>query len=219
MLETSPSVAALAEAMALAQAAVEGATKGKVNPAFKSKYADLKSVWDACREALTQNGLSVIQSPGELENSKVTITTMLLHKSGEWVRGSLSIPIGKVDAQGYGSAITYARRFALAAFVGVAPEDDDGAAAAKSIRQTHEPLIESAKTLAMNHLRSCAIDGAMFKETWTKNYAGWKAVLSDEDYAELVAEMKKLAAKFTPAKPAPPADEFGMAGDQVPEFA
>jgi len=78
---------------------------------------------------------------------------------------------------------------------------------------------ESAKTLAMNHLRSCAIDGAMFKEAWTKNYAGWKAVLSDEDYAELVAEMKKLAAKFTPAKPAPPTDEFGMAGDQVPEFA
>lgn len=79
--------------------------------------------------------------------------------------------------------------------------------------------VESAKTLAMNHLRSCAIDAAMFKETWTKNYAGWKAVLSDEDYAELVAEMKKLAAKFTPAKPATPADEFGMNGDQVPEFA
>lgn len=132
MLETSPSIAALAEAMAQAQAAVEGATKGKVNPAFKSKYADLASVWEACREALTQNGLSVIQSPGELDNGKMAMTTMLLHKSGEWIRGSLTIPLGKVDAQGYGSATTYARRFALAAFVGVAPEDDDGAAATKA---------------------------------------------------------------------------------------
>lgn len=85
-------------------------------------------------------------------------------------------------------------------------EEDDGKA-------------ESAKDLAINHLRSCAIDADMFKETWTKNYAGWKGVLSDADYAELVAEMKRLAAKFAKPKAAPPADEFGMAGDNVPEFA
>lgn len=131
-METSPTVAALADALAKAQASVEGATKGKVNPAFKSKYADLASVWEACREALTQNGLSVIQSPGELADGRMEMTTMLLHQSGEWVRGSLTIPLGKIDAQGYGSATTYARRFALAAFVGVAPEDDDGAAASKA---------------------------------------------------------------------------------------
>lgn len=131
-METSPTVAALADALAKAQASVEGATKGKVNPAFKSKYADLASVWEACREALTQNGLSVIQSPGELADGRMEMTTMLLHASGEWVRGSLTIPLGKVDAQGYGSATTYARRFALAAFVGVAPADDDGQAASEA---------------------------------------------------------------------------------------
>lgn len=132
MMDNSPSVAALAEALSKAQAAVEGAVKGKVNPAFRSKYADLASVWDACREALTQNGLSVIQSPGPIADGRMEMTTMLLHSSGEWVRGSLTIPLGKVDAHGYGSATTYARRFALAAFVGVAPEDDDGNAAAKT---------------------------------------------------------------------------------------
>lgn len=130
MFETSPSIAALAAALAKAQASVEGATKSKVNPAFTSKYADLASVWDACREALTQNELSVVQSPGALTNGQMEMTTMLLHSSGEWIRGSLTIPLQKVDAQGYGSATTYARRFSLAAFVGVAPEDDDGNAAA-----------------------------------------------------------------------------------------
>ena len=130
MIETSTSLAALAAALAKAQAAVEGAIKGKVNPAFRSKYADLASVWDACREALTDNGLSVIQSPGHIEDGRMEMTTMLLHASGEWARGSLTIPVAKADAHGYGSAITYARRYALAAFVGVSPEDDDGNAAA-----------------------------------------------------------------------------------------
>jgi hypothetical protein len=130
--ETSDSLAAIGPALAKAQGSVEGATKGKVNPAFKSKYADLASVWEACRDALTENGLSVVQSPGEIAEGRMGMTTMLLHGSGEWIRGHLTIPLGKVDAQAYGSAVTYARRYALAAFVGVAPEDDDGAAATKA---------------------------------------------------------------------------------------
>ena len=131
MIEQSESIAALAAAMAVAQGSVEGATKGKVNPAFKSKYADLASVWSACREALYDNGLSVQQFPGEMVDGRLTLTTQLTHKSGEWMRSTLSIPLSKADAQGYGSAITYARRYALAAVVGVCPEDDDGNAAAK----------------------------------------------------------------------------------------
>lgn len=137
-METSPTIAALADALSKAQGAVEGAIKGKSNPAFRSKYADLASVWDACREALTVNGLSVIQSPGEIADNRMRMTTMLLHSSGEWVRDSLTIPLGKVDAHGFGSATTYARRFALAAFVGVAPEDDDGNAAVKN-KPANEP--------------------------------------------------------------------------------
>jgi hypothetical protein len=132
VIEQSESIAALAAALSKTQAVVEGAVKGKVNPAFRSKYADLASVWDACREALTENGLSVIQSPGPVADGRMEMTTMLLHASGEWVRGSLTIPLGKVDAQAYGSATTYARRYALAAFVGVAPDDDDGNAATKA---------------------------------------------------------------------------------------
>lgn len=131
-MEHSETLTDLAAALSKAQSEVEGAVKGKVNPAFRSRYADLASVWEACREALTTNGLSVIQSPGEMiEGKSMAMTTMLLHSSGQWVRDRLTIPVGKLDAHGYGSATTYARRFALAAFVGVAPEDDDGNAAAK----------------------------------------------------------------------------------------
>lgn len=132
MLTQSENIAALSAALSKAQGEVEGAIKGKDNAHFKSKYADLASVWEACRDALSTNGLAVIQSPGPLAEGRMEMTTMLVHASGEWVKGVLTIPLGKVDAHGYGSATTYARRFALAAFVGVAPEDDDGNAAAKA---------------------------------------------------------------------------------------
>jgi hypothetical protein len=132
MFETSPTIASLAKALSAAQGEVEGAVKGKANPAFRSKYADLAAVWDACREALTKHGLAVVQSPGPCADGRMEMTTMLAHASGEWRRGTLTIPLGKADAHGYGSAVTYSRRFALAAFVGVAPEDDDGNAAAAS---------------------------------------------------------------------------------------
>lgn len=128
-MEQSESIAALAGALALAQLEIGGAVKGKSNPAFKSKYADLSSVWDAWQAVGPAQGLAVIQLPGAYVDGRVTMTTIIAHKSGEWLRETLSIPLSKQDAQGYGSALTYARRYALAAFVGIAPEDDDGNAA------------------------------------------------------------------------------------------
>jgi len=124
----SESIAKLAEALAKAQGEIKGALKDSSNPFFKSSYADLASVWDACRGPLSANGLAVIQTTDNRENGLVVETT-LAHSSGEWVGGSLYIRPMKDDPQGVGSAITYARRYALAAMVGVAPEDDDGNAA------------------------------------------------------------------------------------------
>jgi hypothetical protein len=132
MFAQSENIAALSASLAKAQGQIEGAVKGKENPHFKSKYADLAAVWEACREALTANGLAVIQSPGPIAEGRLEMTTMLVHSSGEWIMGALTIPLGKVDAQAYGSAVTYARRYALAAFVGVSSADDDGNEAAKA---------------------------------------------------------------------------------------
>ena len=127
----SESIANLAKALSLVQGKLTHAKKDSANPFFKSKYADLESVWDACRDLLASNGLSVSQFPGtysELDKS-MSLTTILLHESGEWISQEMSVPVSKVDAQGAGSAITYMRRYALAAVVGVVQADDDGNAA------------------------------------------------------------------------------------------
>lgn len=130
-METSTEINKIAEALAKAQGAVKGAVKDSTNPHFKSSYADLASVWEACREAITANGLSVIQTPHTDEAGNCHVVTMLMHSSGQWVRDTFTLPPMKQDPQGYGSAITYMRRYALAAMVGVAPEDDDGNAASE----------------------------------------------------------------------------------------
>lgn len=128
-METSEQINELAAALAKAQGQIKGAAKDSTNPHFKSSYADLASVWEACRSALTENGIAVIQTPHTDDAGNCHVVTMLTHASGQYVRDSFSLPPTKADPQGYGSAITYMRRYALAAIVGVAPEDDDGNAA------------------------------------------------------------------------------------------
>jgi hypothetical protein len=129
-MEQSEQLNELAVALAKAQAAIAPAAKDKVNPAFRSKYADLSSVWEACRKALTDNGLSVVQLPVNHEPGYAALRTMLLHTSGQFISTTVSARLVKDDAQGLGSALTYLRRYSLAALVGVvADEDDDGNAA------------------------------------------------------------------------------------------
>ncbi len=134
----------LAEALSKAQGEIEGAKKDSTNPFFRSKYADLASVWAAIREPLTKNGLSVVQ-PITSTRDEVTVKTLILHASGEMLdAGALTVPVphfidknGKdlgATPQTFGSAITYARRYSLMAAFGVAPEDDDGEAASAPIR-------------------------------------------------------------------------------------
>lgn len=130
--ETSPTTEKLDAALAKAQASIGTAKKDKVNPHFKSKYADLAAVWEACHAALSGNGVSVTQWPVHSTDGRLHIITRLAC-SGEWMRAHFSIPIKQTDAHGYGSATTYAKRFALSAAVGVAAddEDDDGNEASK----------------------------------------------------------------------------------------
>lgn len=120
------------EALAKAQAVMTGAKKDAANPFFKTKYADLASCWEACRMALTANGIAVVQGNSPHPEG-VQVQTRLTHKSGQWVEDDgLFVPASKADAQGFGSALTYARRYSLCAMVGIAPEDDDGNAASQS---------------------------------------------------------------------------------------
>lgn len=124
----SSTIGAIAGALAKAQGEMDGARKDSTNPHFKSQYADLASVWDACRAPLSKHGLSVLQ-PVSADGAKVTVTTILAHSSGEWLEESLTMTAQQNTPQGVGSAITYGRRYGLASMVGIAPEDDDGNAA------------------------------------------------------------------------------------------
>lgn len=124
----SETIGALAAALSKAQAGITGALKDSANPFFKSKYADLASCWDACRRQLTENGLAVVQTI-RTENDESLLVTTLAHSSGEWIRSELPIRAKDASPQAQGSAITYARRYALAAIVGLAQIDDDAEAA------------------------------------------------------------------------------------------
>jgi len=131
----SPGRNNLFAAMAKAQSQLGVALKSASNPFFRSKYADLNEVWKACREALTSNGIAVLQFPLHSEDGRVHLETMLCHSSGESISRTFSTPIKDQTPQGYGSAITYLRRFSLAATVGiVADEDDDGATASGTVK-------------------------------------------------------------------------------------
>lgn len=118
----------LGAALAAAQGAMKHADKDSKNPHFSSRYADLASVIDACRAPLAANGLSVVQLPAITDRGHV-LRTRLLHASGQWIESEIPVLTTRGGPQEYGSALTYARRYALAAMVGVAPDDDDGEAA------------------------------------------------------------------------------------------
>lgn len=125
----SETIGALAAAMAKFQGEVENAKKNAQNPHLKNKYADLAAVWDAVREPLSKNGLAVLQPPMPNEGAGLKIRTIVAHASGEWIASEFVMPLVKNDPQGLGSAITYARRYAMAAMLGIAQEDDDATAA------------------------------------------------------------------------------------------
>ena len=139
-MNKSDQINELATALAKAQGAMRFAIKDANNPFFKSKYADLSSVVEAIREALSGNGLSYMQHLHPSEKHEVCVETILLHASGQWIScGTLTVPVSKHDAQGFGSALTYARRYSLSAAVGVVADDDDGNAAAQAAPKAQAP--------------------------------------------------------------------------------
>jgi len=143
----SDSIKELATALSKVQGELTYAKKDSANPFFKSRYADLESVWDACRSLMAANGLSVIQMPGNYFEGRMWLVTRLCHNSGEWIEQEMSVPVQKADAQGAGSALTYMRRYALAAFIGVVQADDDGNAASQQIKPTLKPVAKPVEMI------------------------------------------------------------------------
>ena len=175
----------IAAAIAKAQGQIKGASKDANNPFFKSKYADLASVWDACRAALSANGLAVIQSPSA-EGTRVSVDTLLTHSSGQWMAGTVSVTAKEDTPQAIGSAITYLRRYALQSFVGVSPEDDDANAASAKNHTAKAVPVMGPKGYAdwLSDLDAVADEGInALQAAWKKSKAEYRAHLTDTNNA------------------------------------
>lgn len=138
----------LTAALAAVQADLEHATRRSENPHFRSRYADLAAVIDVCRAPLARHGIAVVQLPSSSSSDlpSVSIETRIMHISGESITGTLTLPVARWDAQGIGSCITYGRRYALMAMLGIAADDDDGNAASIPHAPAHAPPREKAPT-------------------------------------------------------------------------
>jgi hypothetical protein len=176
----------IAAALVKAKKSFGPALKDKNNPAFKSKYADLGACLDAVEGPLLDNGIFLYQETYE-DASGVTVETVFLHESGETVRGGkLHVPASKQDPQGYGSALTYCRRYSLMAACGIAPEDDDGNAASKP-QAKQEPRRE-AKQPDPLEVAIKAIQTATSKKAAIKHgEAAWELAETDAQYERITA--------------------------------
>jgi hypothetical protein len=183
----SEKMEAIAAAIVKAQKLVVNAKKSSTNPHLKSTYANLGDVLDAVDGALETCDLAVIQTPTESDDSKLHLETMILHTSGQWMSETMVMPLPKQDPQGYGAALTYARRYHLCAMLKITQEDDDGQGAKASVSHSAK-MIESAKT--MEELQT------IFKDEYRKFDAGSpeQKILIDAKDSQKV----KLSAPFDP---------------------
>lgn len=190
----------ISAALVKAQRAFGPALKDRTNPAFKSKYADLGACLDAVMDALNGAGIALVQKQHPNDGG-VAVETIFLHESGEqFSAGMLTVPAAKQDPQGYGSALTYARRYSLMAACGIAPEDDDGAAASKPRQPERKPANEpdmSPKARAQRMATGIAAgDAAGVAESLSvMPQAECDAImnlLSEADYNKVVAAWPKV---------------------------
>ncbi len=171
-MNKSDEINELATAMAAAQGELENASKNAANPHFKSKYADLAEVLNTVRPVFAAHGLSIVQMPS-FADGVAHVETILMHKSGQWISNTASAPVGKQDAQGVGSVITYLRRYSSAAFAGIAQEDDDANA---SIKPDHKTA-PKADTVAEEALYTALCD------KWLDSLVCIREALKTNDYS------------------------------------
>lgn len=187
-LSTSAEIDKLAAALAKAQRLIEHASKAGFNPHFKSRYADLASVWEAIREPLSSNGLSVVQAP-RTDGRIVTVDSILMHESGQFIKSSLSVTAQQDTPQAIGSAITYIRRYSLQSIAGIAPDDDDGnAASAKGTSHAH-----TVKTNPMDQAPTYSKPIDRFDPTSKSHLEFLLGVLKKKDVPNLEVTLKAMS--------------------------
>ena len=197
--EMSGDIDKIAPALVKFQSAVHGVAKTSENPFFKSKYADLHALRDATQEPLAENGLSVTQYPCVLDNGGCGLVTLLLHESGQWIRGVMPVVVQAEGPQPFGSGYTYARRYSYAGILGIAQMDDDAEAATPRISKQLETKVRNALDTAFKNDDTI---GAL--ETWMEldddeRQAIWNGI-GDRVYRKQLSEFLKRAKDAADAK-------------------
>lgn len=195
----------ISAALAAAQMEMGKALKQATNPHFRSKYADLGSVMDACLPALNKHGIAVIQPTGEGDHGRFVKTVLIHSESDDTLECEVPLILQKNDMQGYGSAVTYARRYGLMAMAGIAPEDDDGNAAAKAA-----PKVSTISPDQFIKLRDMAVQADVTEEKLCQ-MAGCND-LQQFPADKFESAIKKLKTTIDAKKPDP------LDGDEIPEF-
>jgi hypothetical protein len=204
-MEHSDTINQIAAAVIAAQGEMGSAKKTADNPFFKSKYADLAGVVETARPVLTRHGLGVVQS-ADCDGELAVVETLLVHTSGEWFKSRTVLKPTKADPQGMGSAVTYARRYAYMAIIGMAAEDDDGNAASQPVNRqapavsrphnrTNEVQMEAKRKAYFAQAAKMGVDGDAAKDT-VKEMFGLEhfADATLEQLRTALGEMKERAA-------------------------
>jgi len=204
-MEHSETINQIAAAVIAAQGEMGSAKKTADNPFYKTKYADLAGVVETARPVLTRHGLGVVQS-ADCDGELAVVETLLVHTSGEWLKSRTVLKPTKADPQGMGSAVTYARRYAYMAIIGMAAEDDDGNAASQPVNRqapavsrphnrTNEVQMEAKRKAYFAQAAKMGVDGDAAKET-VKSMFGLEhfADATLEQLRTALGEMKERAA-------------------------
>lgn len=184
-MRTSESIDKLAEALLRAQQQIRFAAKDSKNPHFRNSYADLESVIDAVKGPLNDNGIVFLQTPSPSDDGRLHLTTRLMHRSGQWMEDTAVAPLPKQDPQGFGSALTYLRRYSLSAVTGLYQSDDDGnAGSGVGAKLEAKPVAKpSAKPVDASELDDCitALKECEEIEQLQGIFAGaWKRITKDQ---------------------------------------
>lgn len=174
--ERSENIDQIAAALCAVQQTELFAIMNSTNPFYKSRYADLSSCWSAIRKPLTDAGLSICQFPEPSDpyasQDEIILITLLMHTSGQWIRGKLNIPLDKRDPQAVGKAYTYGRRYMLSSMIGLCPADDDAESAIEHDLQKAAP--KTSRKTPKNQTDKLARANEKFKELKETNYLDWK---------------------------------------------
>lgn len=213
-MRASETITALAPALVKAAAQLSPVAKDATNPAFRNRYATLDAIMEQVRPVLAAHGLAVVQSMTQPETVDgrvvgVAIETRILHTSGEWIAGVVTLPVDKATAQGVGSAMSYGRRYGLSALLGLTADDDDGNAASQrpaapreEVRRAAAPEASAADKRLYDSVPSkpVTLEAAMATPFPFKKQPQWHGKPLGECPPSLLENTLAWATKTDPAK-------------------